>query len=176
MPADPLDPILAHAAIDTPLARRGELEALSRKISQRHPDEFIDAAARVCGLSWDDGRPRPPGYYEIHGQHWWIDLSTPDNRQHLLTAVMAATLADALDLTLSPAWVAQVIPAVLTIESVTITDASLQFHLRRHPTPLLPSHLQDTVNPTDHAEFLDAIAAITTQTTSASATIHISDP
>jgi hypothetical protein len=159
MPVDPLEPILARAATDNHLLHRAELEAVSRAISRHDPDEFIYAATRVCALTWDNGQARPPGFFEIHSQHWWIDLSAPGNQQQLLTVAIAAVLVDALDLTLSTSWVTQVLSTAVSIESATVADSRLRIRLRCHVEPQLSSHLQDDINPADYADFIQAITS-----------------
>jgi hypothetical protein len=159
MPVDPLEPILAHVDSDADLLHRTELTAIGRAVSSDDPDEFISAAARVCALSWDDGQPRPPGYFEIHSQRWWIDLSTPENRRHLVTAVVAAALVDALDITLSAEWVARVLATAMNVESITTAEHSLLIQLRRVTEPRLSPELERDINREDYADFLDTIAA-----------------
>jgi hypothetical protein len=157
MPVDPLEPILAHAATETHLLHRAELETVSRVISRHDPDEFIYAVTRVCALSWEGDRPRPEGYLEIHSQHWWVDLSVPDTRHKLLIVVAAAALVDALDLTLSTTWVARVLCTAISIESVAVIGTELWIRLHRHAEPRLPDHLEKDIHPSDYAEFIQAI-------------------
>jgi hypothetical protein len=175
MPADPLDPILTHAGVDTPLAHYAEIEAIAQAVSPLDPDGFMDASTRVCGLSWDTDQPRPPDYYEIHRRHWWIDLTHSANRRQLLNVVAAAALVDALDLTHSITWVAKVTPTAFTIESASFTDRRLQLHLNRRPAPALPPELQNTLNPADYADFLHTVRN-TTELTFSAGTIHICPP
>src|SRR5919198_5675125 len=105
MPSDSLDPILDYAGTQGPQLHRADLEAVSRTVTTFDPDDFIHTVTRVCGLSWEAGRPRPLDYFEIHGDRWWVDLSAPDNRKQLVVAVAAAALVDALGLTASTSWV-----------------------------------------------------------------------
>ncbi|MBK3644587.1 hypothetical protein [Streptomyces sp. MBT33] len=157
--SDPLDAVLKGADVDAQLLRRAGLEAVGRTVSGLDPDEFIDAATQVCALSWDDGRARPPGYFEIHGQGWWIDTSGTENRRGLLHAVTAAALVDAIGLPRSTAWVARVLPGVLTVRSISgSASTGLCFVLERHDASPLPDHLADDVHPGDYAEFATAVA------------------
>jgi hypothetical protein len=155
--SDPLDPILATAATAAGQLRRPQVEAIGRAVSSLPPEEFIEAAVLAPGLSWDDGQPRPPDYFEIHSRRWWIDLSHSDTRQHLAIAVTAAALVDALHLHLSTTWVTKVLPSVVAIRCITRDGDGLLFELRRRPAPPLPRHLADTVHPGDYAEFVQAI-------------------
>jgi hypothetical protein len=157
MPTDPLDPILKSAGTDAPLLHRAELQVIGRTVTSLPSDEFIMAATQVCGLSWDDGEPRPPGYFEIHDRRWRIDISGTVNRRRLVTATAAAALVDALRLDRSISWVAQALSAVVTVESVSLDATGLRFRLQRQPAPMVPPHLTDTHNPDDYAEFVRAI-------------------
>ncbi|MGA5048900.1 hypothetical protein [Streptomyces arboris] len=157
--SDPLDPVLKGADVDAQLLRRAQLEAVGRTVSGLDPDEFIDAATRVCALSWDDERARPPGYFEIHGQNWWIDTSRTENRRGLLHAATAAALVDAAGLPRSTAWVARVLTGVLTVRSVSgNASTGLCFVLERHDASPLPDHVAHDVHPGDYAEFAIAVA------------------
>jgi hypothetical protein len=175
---DALDPVLKGADVDAHLLRRPELEAVGRTVSRLDPDEFIDAAAQVCALSWDDGRTEPPGYFEIHRQNWWIDTLAAENRRGLVDAVTAAALVDALGLPRSTAWVAQVLPGVATVRSISAdAPAALCFVLERHPASPLPGHLADDVHPGDYAELAAAIAsAAEVLPLPASGSIRFTDP
>lgn len=161
MPDDPLEQILAHTDSDADRLHRAELTAIGRAVTGHDPDEFISAAARVCALSWEDGQPRPPGYYEIHSQHWWIDVSDPANRQHLVTAAVAAALVDALDMTLSAEWVARVLTTAVNVDAITTTERGLLIRLRRVAEPRLSPELERDINRDDYADFLDTITAAT---------------
>ncbi|MDX3378475.1 hypothetical protein PV390_29185 [Streptomyces sp. ME02-6991-2A] len=157
--SDPLDPVLKGADVDAQLLRRAQLEAVGRTVSGLDPDEFIDAATRVCALSWDDERARPPGYFEIHGQNWWIDTSRTEDRRGLLHAVTAAALVDAAGLPRSTAWVARVLTGVLTVRSISgNASTGLCFVLERHDASPLPDHVAHDVHPGDYAEFAIAVA------------------
>ncbi|MGA4996520.1 hypothetical protein ACPCB7_00675 [Streptomyces arboris] len=157
--SDPLDPVLKGADVDAQLLRRAQLEAVGRTVSGLDPDEFIDAATRVCALSWDDERARPPGYFEIHGQNWWIDTSRTENRRGLLHAATAAALVDAAGLPRSTAWVARVLTGVLTVRSISgNASTGLCFVLERHDASPLPDHVAHDVHPDDYAEFAIAVA------------------
>jgi hypothetical protein len=155
MPTDPLDPVLAEAAVETHLLHRAELEAVGRAVSGVDPDEFIAAVVFAPGLSWS-GQDRPHDYFEIHSRHWSIDVSDAGNRRLLVTAAAAAALVDALRLPLSTTWVTRVLPAVLTVRSVRRDDGGVHFRLRRHPGPL-PPHLSDTINGEDYAGFVSTV-------------------
>ncbi|HZN76100.1 MAG TPA: hypothetical protein VFC00_31095 [Micromonosporaceae bacterium] len=158
MSTDPLEPILEEAAVDTHLLHRPELEAIGRAVNEIDPDEFIAAVVFAPGLSWSEDQHRPRDYFEIHGRHWWLDASNPDNRVRLVNAITAVALVHALGLNLSTTWVTDVLPTVVTVRSVHRDDTGLHFELRRrHPAAPLPPHLADTVNPDDYAEFVYAI-------------------
>ncbi|MEU9171590.1 hypothetical protein AB0D34_27955 [Streptomyces sp. NPDC048420] len=176
--SDPLDPILKGADVDAQLLRRAELEAVGRTVSGLDPDEFIDAATQVCALSWDDERTRPPGYFEIHGQNWWIDTSGAENRRGLLHAVTAAALVDALGLPRSTAWVARVLTGVLSVQSISESASTgLYFVLERHDASPLPDHLAHDVHPGDYAEFATAVAtAAEVLSLSVGGSIRFTDP
>ena len=157
--SDPLDEVLKGADVDARLLRHADLEAVGRTVSGLDPDEFIDATTQVCARSWDDGRTRPPGYFEIHGQNWWIDTSGTENRRGLLHAVTAAALVDAMRLPRSTAWVARVLAGVLTVRSIGgSASTGLCFVLERHDASPLPDHLAHDVHPGDYAEFATAVA------------------
>ncbi|MFI6467826.1 hypothetical protein [Streptomyces sp. NPDC050538] len=158
--SDPLDAVLKGADVDAPLLRHADLEAVGRTVSGLDPDEFIDATTQVCARSWDDGRTRPPGFFEIHGQNWWIDVSGTENRRALLHAVTAAALVDAMGLPRSTAWVARVLVGVLTVRSIGgSASTGFCFLLERHDASPLPDHLAHDVHPGDYAEFATAVAA-----------------
>jgi hypothetical protein len=159
MPNDPLEPILARTDDDTDRLHRKQLADIGKTISRYDPDEFISATARACALTWDDGQPRPPGYLEIHSQRWWIDLSNPANRAHLVTAVVAAALVDAVPIALSAEWVARVLTTAVAVESVTDTEQGLLILLRRVADPALSPDLVRDINAEDYADFLGTIAA-----------------
>ena len=161
MPADPLESILAHVGVDTEKLHRDGLEILGRTITRHEPDEFIDAITRTNALAWDNGEWRPAEYFEIHSRSWWLDLSNHESRQHLLTAILAAALIDALNLTGSIAWVAQIVPDTISINAIDMTDECLHLILICHTNPQLSPHLQEVVNPADHAEFVEAIVNAT---------------
>jgi hypothetical protein len=161
MPADPLESILAQAGLDTEKLHRDGLEILGRTITRQEPDEFIDAITRTNALAWDNGEWRPAEYFEIHSRSWWLDLSNHESRQHLLTTILAAVLLDALNLTGSIAWVAQVVPDTIGIDAVNMSDERLHLALSCYADFGLPPHLRDIVNPIDHAEFVETVSNAT---------------
>jgi hypothetical protein len=156
MPTDPLDPILEHAQVEGPRVERAQLESVSKAVSAVPAEEFIEAVTYAPGLSWD-GHSRPAGYFEIHNRTWWIDISDPGNRRHLLAVVVAAVVIDVLQLDLSTGWVARAWPGVLAVQSVSREGTGLHIQLGRRPPAPLPRHLKDIVNPDDYAEFEAAV-------------------
>jgi hypothetical protein len=70
-------------------------------------------------------------------------------------------LLDALNLTGSIAWVAQVVPDTISIDAVDMSNERLHLALSCCANPGLPPHLREVVNPTDHAEFVDTVSNAT---------------
>jgi hypothetical protein len=158
MTTDELDAILANASVTDSQLQRADLEAICRSVSALPAAEFIEAVTQAPGLSWDDGRTRPAGYFEIHSRHWWIDVSDAGNRQHLLAVTIAAVLVDVLHLDFSIGWVTRIRPTVLVIQSVGRRHDRLQLALGRRGVVPLPPDLTASVNPSDYADFTKAVA------------------
>jgi hypothetical protein len=156
MPTDPLEPLLEGDDIDPSRIGRAELAAIHGRVSTTPADEFLWASARAPGLSWD-GPDRPEGFFEIHNRRWWINATLPHNRQYLLTLVAAAAIIDALRLDLGIGWVAQVLPTVLSVESIRIDESGLHLTVRRDAAPALPDDLAEDINPQDFADFVGAV-------------------
>ena len=157
MPPDPLEPILAQADTGPGPLRRRDLEAVARVVTRLDPEEFIQAAVQAPSLSWDDGRARPPDFFEVHGDRWSIDVSGRGNREHLVVIAAAAALVDELDLSYGIDWVARVLPRALVVEPVAPGDAGLTFRFRRLVPAAPLGDLAEFVHPADYGEFLHAI-------------------
>jgi hypothetical protein len=158
MSADPLDPVLRHVAADDARIDREKLKGIHGVVSRLDAADFIEAVILAPGLEWDHGQDRPKGFLEIHGRQWWIDATGADNRAHILTAITAAALIDALSLQFSAVWVTQVLPGVLTAQSVRFDEAGVYIAVRLHGDPRIPDHLADIVNPRDYDEFVEAVS------------------
>jgi hypothetical protein len=160
MTAEPGEPLLVLPDVDPTHLGRDALGALSQRFSSAPTDEFILAVARAPGLSWGDGQDRPITYLEIHDRDWWLDLERPGNRAHLLRTIVAAALRDALDVEVTVAWVARVLPAVVDIRSVTVKDDGVRIVLRRRSHgSAVPEDLSDEIHPLDFTDFSSALSA-----------------
>ncbi len=161
MASDDLGPVLEHAGVKATQLHRAELNIIGRTVTKVRPEEFIEACTYAPGLSWDDGQSRPPGTFEIHGHDWWIDVSDPANREYLLVIIVAAALADTLrpNLPVTVRWIAQVMPGVLTPQSVHTDNAGPHVNLVRLADPQIPAELTDDVNQQDFTEFVAAVDA-----------------
>lgn len=159
MTPDPLDPLLARSGSAPSHLGRAELAALHQQVSTEPADEFILASTYAPGLSWDDGKERPPGFFEIHDRHWWVDATRPGGREYLTRLVAGTAIIEALRLSLSIRWVVQVFAAALTIESITVDDAGVRLAVHRYNEPILPAELTDEIHPDDFAEFVEAVTA-----------------
>jgi len=159
-PPDQFAAVLRRAGVTGPNLRRGDLEAIAGLLGVGWADEFIAPALDVPGLSWDDGRPRPDGYFEIHGADWSIDASGTETRRRLVTVVVSAALVDALELDFGIEWVAAAVPHLLAIDAVTADGRGLRIEARRLPASAArPPELADTVHVDDWAGVVAALTS-----------------
>jgi hypothetical protein len=155
---DILKAFLDRAGLQAEDLHRAEVEKIAESVECDDTDGFIEATAEVCGLSWKLGK-RPEGWLELHSDKWSLDLASRANRDSLTLVVLAALLVreGMADATIS--WVARVLPAVINLNasSVTSEDGLLTVRLAVKPCEL-PTHLHETVNPLDFADFSGSIA------------------
>jgi hypothetical protein len=149
---------LERAGLQQDSMRRPELEKIAQSVGCDDLDGFIEATAKVCGLSWDQGE-RADGWLELHSDQWCLTLTAVSNREGLTLVILAAMLVreGLADGTIG--WVAQVLPALIDLDAIKVRDddglLAVQLAVRQR---LLPQHLQETVNPLDFAEFSATVA------------------
>lgn len=121
MSSDALAQLLRFADTSDQQLRSGDIARLARVLSDVAPEEFIDATARVCALSWDDDEgPVRPGDWLQAPPCWWIEAGTAGNTQGLLAAVVAAIIVSAGLSALGLYWLAHWLPTVLDIDAASV--------------------------------------------------------
>ncbi|GAA0450434.1 hypothetical protein Ade02nite_59600 [Paractinoplanes deccanensis] len=154
MPDDDLDAVFEVAGVDPRHLGPGELGRLTGRDDTA---EFMLVPSLMPGLAED--QQRSPGFLEIHDREWWIDASGPAGKDYLRTLLTADAIAEALGLFATLSWIAAVLPAVATVEAITFEDQRLHVAVRLKPSPTMPEHLAEDINPQDFGEFADALAA-----------------
>lgn len=173
---DPLEAILHGAAVEAVLLHQEQLSAVARTMTSIAAEEFFEAVILAPGLSYSEGYTRPHGYFEINSGHWWLDVSVPANRDHLLSVCVAAALGEALDLGLSVSWITMVLPAAVIVEAAVPTADGLLLRLRRLAAPTLTADLADIVNPDDFADFAAALTAADDLSLPGGGAVHFTAP
>jgi hypothetical protein len=155
MPDDPLAALLAAAGAAPEHVGPEEIRALGALVASRSFEDFIMYPAHAPGLLNDQDRPYD--FFEIHDREWWIDARPPAARDYLTLLIAAAAVSDALVLDYTLLWLTKVLPAVLTVENVTVHADGVRLTLRVRSSPQLSADLSDDVHPQDFADFTAAL-------------------
>jgi hypothetical protein len=160
MSDDPLNPLLDADHIAVEHVGPESLASMAGRVTTHPPHEFILAGARMPGL-WDE-QDRPSDYLEIHDRDWWIDARPAANRDYLATLLAAAAIADALRLDHTLWWLTTVLPALATLESITVDEGGVHLTMYRRLTAELPRDLAEDIHPQDFADFAEVLAGAST--------------
>ncbi|MGI8335191.1 hypothetical protein ACRYCC_35025 [Actinomadura scrupuli] len=156
---DALDALLGKATPAGANVRRDDLERVADSLDGTDADDFIDAVAKVCGLSWDSGGRHVEGWLELHSDRWSLDLDEKVNRVGLLQAAVAALLVRAGLAVTSIGLAAQVLPAVVDLPATVVSVDGEQTVVRLRLVPReIPDHLRDSVHPQDFTDFATALS------------------